>query len=381
MAHTWLETQRSGSGVLTRQLLLALALILSWAYAFAAQPAAEFGGLARKGAKPLEAYEGLRTEYGVVRTRDGVQLRTIVTSPRSAAGRLPAILFVQWLSCDSIELPANAHDGWSEMIREVIRRSQVLVWRTEKRGIGDSEGECATMDYETELADHRQALVELRKRSDVDPQRIVIFGGSIGTTYAPLLAADQDLAGVMVWGGGATTWFERMLRFERNALELAGTDPQTWVDEMNARARFFERYLLRGELPSAIIASDPELGKVWSRIVGTKGDSHYGRPPAFHQQAARQNWAGAWARVRAPVLVLGGEYDWFESHAASALVAEVVNRQHPGQAEFHEYPGLNHHLSKFPTPEAAFKESGGTVSAEPVVATILSWLAKVHVTK
>jgi pimeloyl-ACP methyl ester carboxylesterase len=317
----------------------------------------------------------------MLRARDGVKLRTIVTRPRAASGRLPAILFVQWLSCDTIELPANAHDGWSEMIRGVVRRSSALVWRTEKRGVGDSEGDCETMDYETELADHRQALVELRKRPDVDPRRIVIFGGSIGTTYAPLLAADQELAGVMIWGGGATTWFERMMRFERNALELRGDDPQKWLDEMNARARFFERYLLRGELPSAIIASDPELGKVWSRIVGTKGDSHYGRPAAFHQQAARQNWAGAWARVRAPVLVLGGQYDWFESHAASALVAEVVNRQHPGRAEFHEYPGLNHHLSKFPSAEAAFKESGGTVSAEPVVATILSWLAKVGVTQ
>jgi hypothetical protein len=32
---------------------------------------------------------------------------------------------------------------------------------------------------------------------------------------------------------------------------------------------------------------------------------------AFHQQAQRQNWQAAWARVEAPVLAMYGEYDWF----------------------------------------------------------------------
>ena len=45
------------------------------------------------------------------------------------------------------------------------------------------------MDYDTELADHKQALAQLKQRDDVDPNRIVIFGGSIGGTYAPLIAA------------------------------------------------------------------------------------------------------------------------------------------------------------------------------------------------
>ena len=71
----------------------------------------------------------------------------------------------------------------------------------------------------------RGARRKLRSRSDVDPQRIVVFGGSIGGTYAPLLAAGEDVAGVMIWGAGATTWAERMLKFERNALELGGSDP------------------------------------------------------------------------------------------------------------------------------------------------------------
>src|SRR5262249_48027218 len=151
------------------------------------------------------------------------------------------------------------------------------IWqRTEKAGVGDSSGPaCSALDYETELAHHRAALAQLLSRPDVDPQRVVIYGASMGATYAPLLAADRDLAGVVVWGGGATTWFERMLRFERNALELGGTDPASLAGEVDARALFFTRYLLRGESPEEIARSDPELGAVWSRIVGAGGATHY----------------------------------------------------------------------------------------------------------
>jgi pimeloyl-ACP methyl ester carboxylesterase len=334
--------------------------------------------LARKAGRPLEAIEGLTTEYGTLRMRDGVRLRTIVTKPAGAAGRLPAILFVQWLSCDTVELRAGAEDGWGQLIRGIAGESGMLVWRTEKRGIGDSEGDCPSLDYDTELGDHREALAALRRRADVDPGRIVVFGASMGATYAPLIAADQDLAGVVVWGGGATTWFERTLRFERNALELGGIDPAKLQSELTDRALFLARYLLRGESPTAIAASDPTLGKVWQRMVGTGGDSHYGRPIAFHQQAQRQDWAGAWARVRAPVLVLYGEYDWYESRDAAALIADIVNRGRPRAGTLRVIPGLDHHLVRYPDREAAFKERGGVPSAEPVVEAILGWCDQIH---
>lgn len=335
------------------------------------------GKLPRADARPLETLPGLDTELGELRTPDGARLRTFVTRPHGRAGRLPAGLFVQWLSCDSIELSAKGGDGWSQMLRGVLTQSNMVWQRTDKSGVGDSQGvACSKLDYQTELAHHRAALAQLRARSDVDPQRIVVFGASLGATYAPLIAADQDVAGVIVWGGGATTWFERMLRFERNALELGDGDPAYLGVEMTARANFFARYLLQGESPRVIAQSDPSLGAVWARIVGTSGDTHYGRPLAFHQQAQRQNWARAWARVSAPVLVLYGEYDWFESRDAAGLIADVVNRKHPGNATFIVLPKLDHHFSQYANRRDARAERGGTPMAAPAVDAILSWLRK-----
>ncbi len=336
------------------------------------------GDLPRVGNRPLESLPGIDTEYGVLRTADGARLRTIVTRPTGATGRLPAVLFVQWLSCDSIELKPDARDGWSTMLRELITHSGMLWQRIDKAGVGDSQGPaCSALDYETELAHHRLALRQLLARPDVDPRRVVIFGASMGSNMAPLIAADQDVAGVVVWGGGATTWYERMLRFERNALELGDADPASLATEVSARAEFFTRYLLQGQSPAAIASSDPELGKVWSRLVGTSGDTHYGRPVAFHQQAQRQNWAGAWARVESPVLVVYGEFDWFESRDAAALIADIVNRKRPGTATLRVVPGLDHHFMRYATPRDAYRESGGVVATDPVVEANLAWLAQI----
>ena len=65
------------------------------------------GDLPRRDARPLEDLAGLETEYGVVRTSEGVRLRTILTRPEGASGRLPAIFIAQWVSCGSIEFRAG----------------------------------------------------------------------------------------------------------------------------------------------------------------------------------------------------------------------------------------------------------------------------------
>jgi dienelactone hydrolase len=224
-----------------------------------------------------------------------------------------------------------------------------------------------------------QALRQLLSRPDVDPKRVVIYGASMGSNMAPLLAAGQDVAGVAVWGGGAMTWYERTLRFERNALELGDMDPARLASEVSARAAFLARYLIHGESPTTIAASDPELGKVWSRMVGTSGETQYGRPLAFHQQAQRQNWTGAWARVHAPVLVLYGELDWFETRDSAALIVDVVNRARPGAATLTVVPGLDHHFVRYANRRDAYRETGGTVAADPVVEAMLAWLARIGV--
>ena len=53
------------------------------------------GDLPRKEGKALVDLPGLETEYGQVRTSEGTRLRTILTRPVEATGRLAAIMSSQ----------------------------------------------------------------------------------------------------------------------------------------------------------------------------------------------------------------------------------------------------------------------------------------------
>jgi dienelactone hydrolase len=260
------------------------------------------------------------------------------------------------------------------MLRRLAQESGYAMMRTEKPGVGDSEGDCATLDYATELAVHRAALASLRRSSDVDPARIVVFGASMGGNYAPLVAAGEPVAGVMIWGGGAKTWFERMLGFERRAQELSGASADAIDAHMHALSRYFVAYLLDRKDPATIEREQPSLAGTWQKIVGTGAGTHYGRPLAFHQQAAGQHWAAAWSSVSAPVLALYGEYDWFEDAEAHRLVADIANRRQAGQGEFVVIAATDHHFDRFPDARAAYKGEGGTNNADAAVSVMLRWL-------
>jgi hypothetical protein len=333
------------------------------------------GDLPRREGRALEEIPGVVSEYGVLTTSDGSRLRTIVTRPASASGRRPGLYFVQWLSCDSIELPASARGGWPNMMRRVFGESGRVAARTEKAGVGDSEGPpCDRLDYDTELRHHREALRQFRGRPDLDPDRVAVFGASMGATMAPLLADEPGVAAVVVWGGGARTWFERTLAFERRRREGLGVPAERLTRELKQLSELLGEYLLRGRAPRELIASSPRLAEAWRQLGGLEGELQYGRSAAFHQQAQAADWAGAWERVRAPVLALLGEHDWFEDPAGTAWIAELVNRGRPGLARFELVPGLDHHFTRYPSLSASVRDEGGAVDEAPAVERILAFL-------
>ena len=52
-----------------------------------------------------EHFQNAEVLYGWAEDNHGERLRTFITRPNIATGRVPAIFFVGWLSCDSMEYP------------------------------------------------------------------------------------------------------------------------------------------------------------------------------------------------------------------------------------------------------------------------------------
>ena len=335
------------------------------------------GDLPRKDGKSLEYLPGVETEYGQVSTSVGARLRTIVTRPAGASSKLPAIFHTQAVSCGSLEpLPADR----LTVLGGLAQRSGMVLIRVERAGTGDSEGPaCSALDYDTEVRHYREAFDQLTRHPWVDPNRMVIYGSSLGSTTAPLVAQGKKIAGIVIQGGGALTYLERMIAFDRRYLERSGRyRPEQIHDEMVRRIAFHQLYLMGGKTPEQIAAEYPQLASVWQSIRGgAEASPHYGRPYAWHQQAARKNFLGAWAKIAAPIFVAYAEYDQFEPLASHRVIVDTVNRLRPGTARLVELKGLDHSVWRYPDAIAAYREEGGKRAPEALLEPMLAWLREV----
>lgn len=334
------------------------------------------GDLPRKDDKPLVSLPGLETEYGSARTSEGTRLRTILTRPAGASRALPAIMLAQWVSCGSLDFPADSNSA----LRHLAQQSGMVLVRIERSGTGDSEGvPCSDLDYDTELRHYREAFDQIARHSWIDPEQIFIFGSSLGATTAPLIAQGKRVAGIAVQGGGAVTYLERMINFDRLYLERSGKYPPTEIhEEMMRRIPFHVEYLVNGKTPEQIERERPELSGIWASIRGgAEAPQHYGRPYAWHQQAAKKDFLEAWTQVEAPVLVIHGEYDQFEPRHGHALIAQTLNRLRPGSATFIAVPAADHGLDVYGSAEDAYAYRNPTVRPELLVRPLIEWARRV----
>jgi hypothetical protein len=73
--------------------------------------------LPRKTKAPRESYPNVDVIYDSVTMPDGKRLRSLITKPRDAKEKLPVIFLTGWLSCDSVEAPADTKDTTGLIVR------------------------------------------------------------------------------------------------------------------------------------------------------------------------------------------------------------------------------------------------------------------------
>jgi len=321
-------------------------------------------------ALPYEESPGSEVVYGSVQTARGYRVRTIVSRPTGAKGRLPAVLFVPWLSAAPIEAPTGRGDGWTRLMRALPAASGWALMRVEKPGVGDSEGPEPWMnDLETDLDAYRAALRALRRMPGVNSSRIVLLGASIGGALAPVLAREQPVFGLVVSGCFSRTWFEHMLEIERRRLTLEGRAPGEVNRALQAYAELYALYLGQRLTPGEVMARRPDLAPLWQDAP----DGQYGRPAGYYHQVARLNVEEAWSQLDVPVLALYGEYDWIMSRAEHEHVVALVNERRPGRATLAVLPKTGHDLDTFATPEDSFHDRNPGFD-EGVIERVAAWL-------
>lgn len=326
-----------------------------------------------------EEIPGVVSHYRVVEVSDGSHVQSIITQPRGDTSRRHPLLFTQWVSCGSLAYREGSNAR--ELLASLARDSGLSLVRVERPALNDTGPSCAELDYDTEVQHYIEAFAELLDDDLIDASRVYVYGSSLGSTTAPLVALELqnrgfDIAGIMVQGGGAVTYFERMLNFDRYYLERRPDDvsPADIHDEIRLRTKFQYEYLFGGRHPDEIAKDSSDMARIRNDILGMGDTEQYGRPFAWHQQAARHNFLAAWAQLEAPVLVIFNAYDQFESRHGHQLIAETVNRLRPGTAIYVERPCIGHSDNRYASIEDAYAFNDGTPAWREAAQIMTSWL-------
>ena len=315
-----------------------------------------------------EVHPELDTYYEEVTSSYGIIQRTIITKPKKV-GRQAAIVLIGGLSCSSIEVYPGRAGNWVQTLKDLVRKSGMVVMRIEKPGVGDSQGKCSQADFLTDLAGYRAAIKNLKSKPYVDPSRIVVYGSSMGSALAPYLANEFELAGVISDGTFFKTWYEHMLEIERRIRVFQGDSEAEIVKKMNQYyIPLYYGMLIQKKTYEQVVNEYPAL-----KEYNYHGPEHmYGRPVSYYHQLQDFNLAGAWEALKVPVRILRGTNDWIMSSFDNQMIIEVLKKNGHKDHILLEYPGLDHWNTIHKTAKDSFDGKKGEWD-EGTIDQIVAW--------
>ena len=245
------------------------------------------------GAEPKrEHFQNAQVLYGWAQDSKGERLRTFITRPNSVAGKVPAIFFVGWLSCDSMEYPdVDTTDGFGILLRRLIEQSGYATVRMDKPGVGESQGDCSKADFATELSGYQSAFDEMLKYDFIDPSKMFVVGLSNGGGTGPLVSRQHPIRGYIAASSWGRTWYEHMLEMERRRLTEEGKSPAEVNSAVKAFVEFYSLYLIKGMTPGQVIAEHPAVASLEPRRSLAERERTRARDPRHrrrHHEPRRQ---------------------------------------------------------------------------------------------
>nr|WP_315472774.1 PDZ domain-containing protein [uncultured Undibacterium sp.] len=335
--------------------------------------------------RPIETSEYGEVRYDAVSYELGL-LRSIVHIPKNKSGKIPTIFYLQGYPCASQESTPNSKAAGKRLIDDWVKAGYV-VYRVERPNMGDSRTskDCRDTNYEEELASNIAAYKQMLAYDFVDRNNIFLFGHSLGSVTAPLLAPIHQPKGIMVYGVVMRSWFEYFL--DINRLQTLHFGDSHLEAERNTRRAipFFYEWLENGKNPAdlAKLATFKELFKDGGKSLNVDGDYVFGRHYSFWHTMNKKHLAEAWSKVTGKVLSIYGEFDVQAINPNDAkAIAAVVNETHPGNGEFLLLPKTDHGLLNAASYQETIASNKSTLPHEtenynPAVGvSTLRWLKK-----
>jgi pimeloyl-ACP methyl ester carboxylesterase len=256
------------------------------------------------------------------------------------------------------------------LIAEVFAEHGVAALACDKRGTGTSEGDWRLTSFEQQAQDVAAGIRFLQQRTDIDPNRVGVWGFSEGAWVAPLTFIGNPRPAFLILAAvPATSRRESILTGNVDRLRGEGTQ----AAELKRFREFFERY------QQAIIDNDApaitQLYRQYSRASWLPANM----PTAqslndASWQRARLTWPHepkpVLSRITCPVLAMWGEEDQeFPSRIHRPLVEQSMRAARNPDYTLSVIPGADH---SFRLTVPSFVEQIGY--APEYLPTVVEWL-------
>jgi hypothetical protein len=269
----------------------------------------------------------------------GFNLAGTITTPPQVAGRLrhPAILLVAGSGALDRDESVAGIPIFTQLAGALAQKG-FIVLRYDKRAVGQSGGRAERATLHDYAEDVIAAVKWLRKRDDVDDNRITVAGHSEGGAVAMLAAnkEEDDIDALVLMAAPGTRGSQLILEQQQHGLDLLKASDQERKEKVDVQQR----------IQMAVLT-----GVGWE-----------GLPPEY-RKTADTPWfksllefdpARAMKDVPQPILIIQGDLDkQVFPHHADKLAELARARKRKVAVEVLHLPGVNHLLVRATTGEVS----------------------------
>jgi dipeptidyl aminopeptidase/acylaminoacyl peptidase len=252
---------------------------------------------------------------------EGLKIYGLLTIPKSQKpeGGYPVIIFNHGY------IPPKQYKTIERYVSYVaaFASNGYIVFKSDYRGHGNSEGQAEGAYYATGYnVDVLNALATLKKYKDANPEKIGMWGHSMGgnITLRSLVVRPNDIKAAVIWGGVVGTYNDLMYNWQRN---VTYSPPP---DELALRNKFKTEILDKHGTPK----NNPDF---WNSIDPNSYLSDITAPIQLHTGLSDE------------------EVPWQFSQGLTDRI-----KQADKTVEFYTYPGAEHNISA-PSYTTAMKRS------------------------
>lgn len=244
------------------------------------------------------------------------------------------------------------------VLSDYLTKNGIAVLRYDDRGVGESEGDPKEATSEDFATDTEAAISFLKKRSDIDTNKIGLIGHSEGGFIASMVASrTKDVAFVISLAGNGVSGKKVLLSQAKKTLDQFGSSKEYIEVDQKSRAIIFSAIEEEDE-KDVLVTKAKERLKMYQEALSEEKKKYFIQVPSDYLVAAysESNWLRYFiktdpyqfiSKVSVPVLAINGSKDvqvlsTLNLNGFEAGLAKAGNKDYT----IKELDGLNHLFQK-----------------------------------